>query len=130
MKDRVLDWSIYEKTAREMVTEGMVLLKNEKAALPLRKNETVSVFGRMQNHYYKSGTGSGGMVNVSRVVSIMDALSERDDIKINQGLAGVYVDWAKDNPVDLGLGWGQEPWSQKEMPVTEELVKEATSFAS
>ena len=78
MKDRVLDWSIYEKTAREMVTEGMVLLKNEKAALPLRKNETVSVFGRMQNHYYKSGTGSGGMVNVSRVVSIMDALSERD----------------------------------------------------
>ena len=57
MKDRVLDWSIYEKTAREMVTEGMVLLKNEKAALPLRKNETVSVFGRMQNQYYKSGTG-------------------------------------------------------------------------
>lgn len=127
MKDRVLDWSIYEKTAREMVTEGMVLLKNEKAALPLRKNETVSVFGRMQNHYYKSGTGSGGMVNVSRVVSIMDALSERDDIKINQELAKVYVDWAKDNPVDLGLGWGQEPWSQKEMPVTEELVKEAAA---
>ena len=127
MKDRVLDWSIYEKTAREMVTEGMVLLKNDKNALPLRKNETVSVFGRMQNHYYKSGTGSGGMVNVSRVVSIIDALSERDDIKINQELAKVYVDWAKDNPVDLGLGWGQEPWSQKEMPVTEELVKEAAA---
>ena len=74
MEDRVLDWQVYEDTARKMVTEGMVLLKNDNNTLPLKKDETVSVFGRMQNYYYKSGTGSGGMVNVSRVVGIMDAL--------------------------------------------------------
>ena len=91
MKDRILDWKIYEKTAREMVTEGMVLLKNENEVLPLRKNETVSVFGRMQNHYYKSGTGSGGMVNVSKVVTIMDALWERSDIKLNKTLLQVNI---------------------------------------
>lgn len=91
----------------------------------MKKDETVSVFGRMQNYYYKSGTGSGGMVNVSRVVGIMDALLEREDIKINKDLADVYVQWGKEHPVDLGLGWGQEPWSQAEMPVTEELVHEA-----
>ena len=28
MEDRVLDWAVYEKTAREMAAEGLVLLKN------------------------------------------------------------------------------------------------------
>lgn len=125
MEDRVLDWEVYEKTAREMVTEGMVLLKNDNKALPLKQGETVSVFGRMQNHYYKSGTGSGGMVNVARVVGILDALNECKDVNVNQKLAETYAAWDKEHPVELGFGWGQEPWSQAEMPVTEELVQEA-----
>lgn len=125
MEDRVLDWAVYEKTAREMVAEGLVLLKNDNKALPLKQGETVSVFGRMQNHYYKSGTGSGGMVNVAKVVGILDALNECKDVNVNQKLAETYAAWDKEHPVELGLGWGQEPWSQAEMPVTEELVQEA-----
>ena len=125
MEDRVLDWAVYEKTAREMVAEGLVLIKNDNKALPLKQGETVSVFGRMQNHYYKSGTGSGGMVNVARVVGILDALNECKDVNVNQKLAETYAAWDKEHPVELGLGWGQEPWSQAEMPVTEELVQEA-----
>ena len=125
MEDRVLDWAVYEKTAREMVAEGLVLLKNDNKVLPLKQGETVSVFGRMQNHYYKSGTGSGGMVNVAKVVGILDALNECKDVNVNQKLAETYAAWDKEHPVELGLGWGQEPWSQAEMPVTEELVQEA-----
>ena len=125
MEDRVLDWEVYEKTAREMAAEGLVLLKNDNKALPLKQGETVSVFGRMQNHYYKSGTGSGGMVNVARVVGILDALNECKDVNVNQKLAETYATWDKEHPVELGLGWGQEPWSQAEMPVTDELVQEA-----
>lgn len=125
MEDRVLDWEVYEKTAREMAAEGLVLLKNDNKALPLKQGETVSVFGRMQNHYYKSGTGSGGMVNVARVVGILDALNECKDVNVNQKLAETYAAWDEEHPVELGLGWGQEPWSQAEMPVTEELVQEA-----
>lgn len=125
MEDRVLDWAVYENTAREMVAEGLVLLKNDNKALPLKQGETVSVFGRMQNHYYKSGTGSGGMVNVAKVVGILDALNECKDVNVNQKLAETYAAWDKEHPVELGLGWGQEPWSQAEMPVTEELVQEA-----
>ena len=125
MEDRVLDWAVYEKTAREMVAEGLVLLKNDNKALPLKQGETVSVFGRMQNHYYKSGTGSGGMVNVAKVVGILDALNECKDVNVNQKLAETYAAWDKEHTVELGLGWGQEPWSQAEMPVTEELVQEA-----
>lgn len=125
MEDRVLDWAVYENTAREMAAEGLVLLKNDNKALPLKQGETVSVFGRMQNHYYKSGTGSGGMVNVARVVGILDALNECKDVNVNQKLAETYAAWDKEHPVELGLGWGQEPWSQAEMPVTEKFVQEA-----
>ena len=39
MEDRVLDWEVYEKTAREMAAEGLVLLKNDNKALPLKQGE-------------------------------------------------------------------------------------------
>ena len=63
----VLDWNKYIEKAVSTVSEGIVMLKNNNEALPIAANETVSVFGRIQFHYYKSGTGSGGMENVSKV---------------------------------------------------------------
>ena len=50
-----------QKLCRMAAAEGAVLLKNEKNALPIREGETVSIFGRIQLNYYKSGTGSGGL---------------------------------------------------------------------
>lgn len=52
---------------REAAAEGAVLLKNEGHMLPIKKDETVSIFGRSQIEYYRSGTGSGGAVNVPYV---------------------------------------------------------------
>ena len=123
---RILDWNDYLKTAAETVSEGIVMLKNENHALPLNKKDEIAVFGRIQLHYYKSGTGSGGMVNVSKVTGIVDGLIE-SGIKINEKLLSVYKEWDKENPFDLGSGWGCEPWSQKEMPLTDDLVKEISS---
>ena len=56
-----IDWNEYAALARQAVAEGCVLLKNDDKALPIRKGERVSVFGRIQFDYYKSGTGSGGV---------------------------------------------------------------------
>ena len=42
-----LDYDQYAALARQTAAEGCVLLKNEKEALPIRKGETVSVFGRI-----------------------------------------------------------------------------------
>lgn len=123
---RILDWNDYLRTAAETVSEGIVMLKNENYALPLNKKDEIAVFGRIQLHYYKSGTGSGGMVNVSKVTGIVDGLIE-SGIKINEKLLSVYKEWDKENPFDLGSGWGCEPWSQKEMPLTDDLVKEISS---
>mgnify|MGYP005960088673 CR=1 FL=1 len=121
--ERILDWDKYLETAAKMVSEGVVMLKNEKGALPLDTTKEVAVFGRIQFHYYKSGTGSGGMVNVSKVVNILDGLAD-NGVKVNQKLLDTYKKWDKENPFDLGEGWGGEPWSQKEMPLDENLVKE------
>lgn len=121
--ERILDWNKYLDTAAKMVSEGIVMLKNENNALPLDADKEVAVFGRIQFHYYKSGTGSGGMVNVTKVVNILDGLID-NGVKVNEKLLDTYRKWDKENPFDLGEGWGGEPWSQKEMPLDEGLVKE------
>ncbi|MDD6504533.1 MAG: glycoside hydrolase family 3 C-terminal domain-containing protein [Lachnospiraceae bacterium] len=117
----ILDQKIYQKTARQMAAEGCVLLKNDEQALPLRKGDQVALFGRAAFDYYKSGLGSGGMVNTGYVVGIFDALKDCPDIILNQDLLTIYNTWMKENPVDKGKGWGSVPWSQKEMPVTAEM---------
>ena len=108
--------------------DGSVLLENKNNVLPLKKGDRVSVFGRIQREYYKSGTGSGGLVNVKYVTNIVDELKKSSDIEINEELLSVYEEWKKENPFDYGCGWGQEPWCQKEMELSEDLVQSARKF--
>ena len=122
MKNYKLDLERYAVLARQATAEGCVLLENEGQALPLREGERVAVFGRMAFHYYKSGLGSGGLVNTRYVVGILDALKECKEIQLDEKLLGIYADWIKENPYDEGQGWGRVPWSQKEMEVTEEML--------
>ena len=124
--NRILDWEHYLRTAADVAAEGIVMLRNENEALPLKKEETVSVFGRIQLHYYKSGTGSGGMVNVSKVTGITDGLIEAG-VSVNEELLDIYRKWDEANPFEYGNGWGGEPWSQEEMPLDEETVKNAAA---
>lgn len=115
----------YAAVARQAAAEGIVLLENNNQTLPFDKKETVSVFGRTQFDYYKSGTGSGGMVHAPYVVGIYDALSRSERISVNEELAEVYRVWRRKNPVRNGIGWASEPYFQKEMPVSAELVRRA-----
>ena len=111
---------------RKVAQEGAVLLKND-GVLPVM-NENVSVFGRCQKDYYKSGTGSGGLVNVAYKTNLMDSLKACENTKINEALAEMYENWIKENPYDEGTGW-EQPWSQKEMPLSDEVVKNARAFS-
>lgn len=122
MNSYKLDLEKYAALARQAVAEGCVLLENEGQALPLRDGERVAVFGRMAFHYYKSGLGSGGLVNTRYVVGILDALKECEGIHLDEKLMGIYEDWIMENPYDEGQGWGHVPWCQKEMDVTEEML--------
>ena len=122
MNSYKLDLEKYAALARQAVAEGCVLLENEGQALPLRDGERVAVFGRMAFHYYKSGLGSGGLVNTRYVVGILDALKECEGVHLDEKLMGIYEDWIMENPYDEGQGWGRVPWCQKEMDVTEEML--------
>ena len=121
-----LDLEKYASIARQAAAESCVLLKNEDKALPLRNGDKVAVFGRSAFNYYKSGLGSGGLVNTRYVVSILDALREYKDVTLDENLLKVYEEWIEENPYDEGKGWGNVPWSQKEMGLSDSVVKAAS----
>ena len=118
-----LDWNEYLEKAAQVNAEGAVLVRNQ-GGLPLDKNKETAVFGRIQLDYYKSGTGSGGMVNVAKVTNITDGLLE-SGAKLNEELLQTYRSWLDEHPHDFGEGWGGEPWCQQEMPISDELAAKA-----
>jgi len=120
-------WNIekFKETARRAAAEGIVMLKNDNNALPIADKSSIAVFGRSQMNYYKSGTGSGGMVNVDYVVGIYEALLDSKKYKLNKKVREAYEKFVEENPFDVGEGWASEPWFQKEMPLTDKLVKDA-----
>ncbi len=63
-----------KQIARVAATEGMVLLKNENAILPIPKGTAVALYGAGAAHTIKGGTGSGD-VNSRGTVSILEGLT-------------------------------------------------------
>jgi beta-glucosidase len=115
----------FKKTLRAAAAEGIVLLKNDDGALPLKKDAGIAVFGRCQMNYYRCGTGSGGMVNPDYVVSIYEALENSGKLTVNKTVRAAYERFVEENPYERGAGWASEPWFQKEMPLDDDLVKSA-----
>src|SRR5574344_2079575 len=120
---------------REAATEGAVLLRNEKGTLPFTDADTVSLFGRAQVDYYRSGTGSGGSVHVPYKTNLLDGMLRKKpsghNPLINKELARVYTDWIKAHPFDNGGGgWAAEPWSQQEMQLESKLADDAASVSN
>ena len=111
------------KLCRKAGAEGIVLLKNEKNALPVKRNETVSVFGRVQNDFFYVGYGSGGDVNAPYKSGFMQALRD-DGIKINEELAALYRELCDNNPVDNGY-WGHWPMSYDELDIPVAVCEKA-----
>lgn len=112
---------------RKSGAEGIVMLKNEGEALPLKDSDKVSVFGRCQNDWFYVGYGSGGDVHAPYYVSLMEGL-ENAGVQVNQKLAAIYRDWCarKENQADHGW-WGHWPYFHEEMPLEEDVVREAAA---
>ncbi len=115
---------------RECAAEGMVLLKNENQALPLKKEDVISVFGRCQLDWFYVGYGSGGDVHPPYKVSLMDGLKNLD-IPYNEALAKRYEEWCNEpeNKADHGW-WGHWPYFHPEMQLKEEEVREAAASST
>lgn len=123
MDNQIFSVEKYAQTAREAVAEGIVMLRNRGDVLPFSKESRIALFGRSQFCYYKSGTGSGGLVNTAYVTGIAEAFENDGRFIVNTGLKAIYEEWLKDHPFDTGSGWAQEPWFQEEMPLSREVVE-------
>ena len=98
-----LDYEKYAELARRVAAEGSVLLRNEDGVLPLQKGQRVSIFGRTQFEHYKSGTGSGGMVNAPYVTNITDSLKEDGTVQVNEVLEAEGKEPAIGEPIIMGI---------------------------
>ena len=128
MKNTMLEMTRYAALARQAVAEGVVLLKNE-AVLPLAPGGRAALFGYAQFHYYKSGTGSGGLVNVTHVPNLPEILGGDGGYRLDAEVQARYAAWLADHPYEMGTGWAQEPWFQPEMPLDEKFVRAAAQRA-
>ena len=111
-----------KKLCRSVVSEGCVLLKNDRI-LPL-KNQKVSLFGRCQINTFDVGYGSGGAVKAPYVTNLLDGLINYG-ANLNMKLVELYKNWCSNNAPEE-CEWGKWPLCFPEMPIDEDIVKEAS----
>ena len=89
-----------KELARRAEAEGVVLLKNENAALPLSADKGLTVNALGWSFYYPSLGGSGsGAVGSDNLVSPTEAF-EAANISINKGIADYYYNWSEEHYTD------------------------------
>ena len=108
--------------ARMMAEEGIVLLENRDAVLPLGR-EKVALFGRTQIDTIKGGTGSANSTG-EYSVSIQDGLRDAG-VNLDEELALAYREWADANPIPSFGVWGSGMHSNPEMPIDIDTVRAA-----
>ncbi len=85
--------------SRKAATEGMVLLKNENNALPLKKGERIALFGKATIEYIKGGGGSGD-VHTPYIRNIYDGFCEKD-VSVYRPLVDFYKDYVERESVNI-----------------------------
>jgi len=108
--------------AKRAAVEGMVLLKNEDATLPLNPTERIVLFGKASVEYIKGGGGSGD-VHCEYVRSLYEGLKARG-VKVFEPLADFYKAELK-KQYDEGF----VPALTKEPTVPEKTIEAAADFS-
>lgn len=120
------DLKAHAEVTRQSATEGMVLLKNDNAALPLAQNvKNVALFGCTSYDFVAGGTGSGN-VNHAYVVSLLDGL-KNVGYSIDEGLKNTYESYLKAEKERLSKekkGWFMPDERPAEMALSAQIIKE------
>ena len=114
----------YESLIEAVGNEGIVLLKNEDNILPLKDEDHVAVFGRVQDDPFYVGYGSGGDIHPKHKISFMDAFIS-SKMNIDKDLHQTYRFWERKHEISHGW-WGHWPYHYEEMILKEDIVKKAS----
>ena len=111
--------------SRMAAGEGMVLLKNEKNTLPIRRGTKVALFGKGTVDYVKGGGGSGDVT-----VEYIRNLYEGMKIKEGEGKVEVFDKLAKYYEKDIQKQYadGAVPGMTVEPELPDELLNEAREY--
>ena len=93
----------HTQLSRKAATEGMVLLKNENNALPLKKGEKVALFGKATIEYIKGGGGSGD-VHCPYIRNVFDGFKEKEKegkVSVFMPLVDFYKDYVETESVHI-----------------------------
>ncbi|MEA3478254.1 MAG: glycoside hydrolase family 3 C-terminal domain-containing protein [Bacteroidota bacterium] len=86
------DLEAHAKIAREAAGEGIVLLKNKNATLPLDEGKTIAVFGKTSYDLIAFGTGSGSVRSHKYTVSVNDGLKSAG-FNVLKGMEKDYTEY-------------------------------------
>ena len=125
------DLQAHAAVTRQSATEGMVLLKNANAALPLAKEvKNVALFGCTSYDFVAGGTGSGN-VNHAYVVSLVDGL-KNVGYTVDEGLKNAYESYLKSEKERIAKekkSWFMPDQRPAEMPLSAQTIQEQVAKA-
>lgn len=113
--------------AKEIGEEGIVLLKDDDAVLPLQTGK-LNVFGWASTKPILGGAGSGALNDAYPTTDILQSLADAG-IETNKDLTQFYTDYKADRP-EVGM-WAQD-WTLPEPNVSaysEDLLNGAKAFS-
>ena len=102
------DLKAHAKVCKKVADEGVVLLKNKSAALPMSKDNEIALFGVTSYDFIAGGTGSGN-VNRPYVVDLMSGLTNVG-FRLEPELDAFYKDYMKAEAVRCGRINGDNKW--------------------
>ncbi len=111
----------------EIAEEGIVLLKNDDAELPLAEGTKVNVFGWSSTNPIYGGTGSGALSDAYPTVDFLTGLTDAG-IEYNQDLVDFYTEWRSERPT---VGMMGQDWTIPEPTIEEygDLITSAKDYS-
>ena len=102
------DLEAHAKVCKTVADEGVVLLKNEKATLPVSREQEIALFGTTSYDFIAGGTGSGD-VNRPYVVDLMTGLSNFG-FKLEPEVDAFYKNFMADEAIRRKRIDGNNKW--------------------
>ena len=109
--------------SRRAASEGMVLLKNDSATLPISKKDMIALFGRNQTDTFKGGGGSADLWHIP-VLSFADGIDRVG--KVYKPLLEKYRAYSKANEDKTrNKIYPEYTYSLPEVPISDGEIKDA-----